>query len=752
VNVDEVFRKLKPVMGEKLNVLWQEYILGDEATRQLIERSLRIILARRFHEAFDSEQVLLEPPPREVAVGDYPLGIIHYGSDQFYPFGLRESEMIQHIAIFGRSGSGKTNLAYLMLLNLIRAGKPFLVFDWKRNYRDLLSLPECRSLLIFTVGRGTFGFRFNPLLPPPGTPPTVWLKKLIEIMCHAYFLGEGVAVLLLRAIDALYRERGMYGTNFYEGKDRECWKKEGGKHLSDGDSRDLEPGAQGGGALGTPTMADVRDWLEAYGAKGREAGWMESAMRAVEVLCFGEVGCVLNSAESFDIAQLLEKSVVLELDALTNSDKTFLIESLLLWIHHYRMGQEDREHFKHAVFIEEAHHILLRKKQEQTGEESVTDVLLREIRELGECIICLDQHPSLISKPALGNTYTTFAMNLKHRGDIAMMKDCLLLDSEQAGYLGKLEVGWAVAKLQGRWFKPFLVRFPLLKLDKGAVTDQMIRRHMNNRLKDQDGLYGRISTAEGSSRVISAQESVSAGLGAPREVFPRIRVEDKREEKEGTECAIDLTTKEREFLEDVLEHETSCLSDRYECLGLSSRKGTDLQNLLLWKGFVYSEYVSFEKGRMKILCLTNKGKKALGLDTPRATRHGGVEHQYWKKTIAARLKDLGYAVQEEYPIGSGKTIDLIASRDDKQIADNQKTADGQKTAGSQKTAIEIETGKSDPASNARKCMDSGFRHIWIMFTSKKAKEEFLGKWKPPATERQTKIRVLWVGEDWNKWE
>jgi hypothetical protein len=732
VNVDEVFRKLKPVMGEKLNVLWQEYILGDEATRQLIERSLRIILARRFHEAFDSEQVLLEPPPREVAAGDYPLGIIHYGSDQFYPFGLRESEMIQHVAIFGRSGSGKTNLAYLMLLNLIRAGKPFLVFDWKRNYRDLLSLSECRNLLVFTVGRGTFGFRFNPLLPPPGTSPTVWLKKLIEIMCHAYFLGEGVAVLLLRAIDALYRERGMYGSSPYEGKSRECRNKGGGRHLSHGDSEDLELGAQGDRALGTPTMADVRDWLEAYGAKGREAGWMESAMRAVEVLCFGEVGCVLNSAESFDIAQLLEKSVVLELDALTNSDKTFLIESLLLWIHHYRMGQEDREHFKHAVFVEEAHHILLRKKQEQTGEESVTDVLLREIRELGECIICLDQHPSLISKPALGNTYTTFAMNLKHRGDIAMMKDCLLLDSEQAGYLGKLEVGWGVAKLQGRWFKPFLVRFPLLKLDKGAVTDEIIRRHMNNRLKEQDGLYGRISTAEGFSRVISAQESVSAGLGAPREVFPGIPVEDKREEKEGTECAIDLTTKEREFLEDVLKHETSSISDRYKRLLLSSRKGTYCQHSLLSKGFLSFEFVSFGKGRIKILSLTKKGKKALGYETARQTRHGGAEHEYWKKTVAARLKDLGYAVQEEYPIGSGKTIDLVASRE------------------GQKIAIEIETGKSDPESNARKCMDSGFRHIWLMFTNKKAKEEFLREWHTPTTERQTKIRVLCVREDWNE--
>jgi hypothetical protein len=229
-----------------------------------------------------------------------------------------------------------------------------------------------------------------------------------------------------------------------------------------------------------PTVADVRDYLAAYGAKGREAGWMESATRAIEVLCFGEMGNVLNSPSPFDIARLLDHRIILELDALTNADKTFLIESLLLWIHHYRMGQRQREDFKHALVIEEAHHILLGKKQEVTGEETVTDILLREIRELGESVLCLDQHPSLISKPALGNTYTTFAFNLKHRGDIAMIQDCLHLDSEQAGYLGRLEVGWAVVKLQGRWFFPFLIKLPLVHLDKGGVTDEHLRQRFSD--------------------------------------------------------------------------------------------------------------------------------------------------------------------------------------------------------------------------------------------------------------------------------
>jgi len=658
VNIDEVFRKLKPAMGDKLDVLWQEYILSDQATRQLIEKTLRITLARRYDEAFDSEQVLLEPPPEELARGEYPLGIIHYGEDRFYPFGLREHEFIQHIGLFGRSGSGKTNVAYLVLLNLVRAGKPFLVFDWKRNYRDLLSLPEFKDLLVFTVGRDVSGFRFNPLIPPPGTPATVWLKKLIEIMCHAYFLGEGVAVLLLRAIDALYQESGMY-----TGEVRRC-----------------------------PTMADVRDWLVAYRAKGREAGWMESAMRAVEVLCFGEMGSALNDDSSFDIERLLEKRVILELDALTNSDKTFLIEALLLWIHHFRMGQKERERFKHAVIIEEAHHILLRKKQEVTGEETVTDVLLREIRELGECIICLDQHPSLISKPALGNTYATFAMNLKHRGDIAMIKDCLLLDSEQAGYLGKLEIGWAVTKLQGRWFKPFLVKFPLVTLEKGSVTDATVRSHMET----VDEKWSAVAKSHRSvSGVISTREGFSSVHGRQKEDIPAISVSEKRGEQK-KECAINLTTKEREFLKDVLQHATSSITERYRRLCVSSRIGNNIQHSLLVKGLLSCAFVSFDKGRIKVLCLKEKGREVLGYDRAHATRHGGIEHQYWKEKVAAKLRECGYTVEEEYPIGEGKTVDLVARKDGKSIA------------------IEIETGKSDAVSNIRKCLEAGLDVVVVV--------------------------------------
>jgi hypothetical protein len=650
MKIDEVFRKLRPLMGPKLDLLWQEYVVADASVRGQIERILRIELAQRLNETFESSYILLKMPPSEIAAGDYPVGQICYAKKEYYPFGIREEEFIQHVGIFGRSGSGKTNLAYLLVLDLVKAGKPFLVFDWKRNYRDLLSLPQCKDLIVLTVGRNVAQFRFNPLLPPPGTQATVWLKKLIEVICHAYFLGEGVTVLLMRTIDSLYKRYGLY---------------------------DDQP-------VRIPTMSEVKDFLLERKPKGREAGWMESALRAVEVLCFGEMGHVLNSEKPMDITSLLNKQVILELDALTNADKTFLIESLLLWIHHYRMGQETRENFKHAIIIEEAHHILLRKKQEATGEETVTDIILREIRELGEAVICIDQHPSLISKPALGNTYTTFAFNLKHRGDLAMMQDCLLLDSEQTDYLGRLEVGWAVVKLQGRWFWPFLIKLPLIEVNKGNVNDLMIgqRARLYTQPADSEAISG------GRADFVAEVSQDSQKISIPEK--------DKEEDENG--CAIKLTTQDRKFMLDVYQYPVSFVTERYSRLGLSARKGNEIQQALLNNHLLTSANISIDRKIIKILGLTEQGRNVLGIKT-QSSREGGLVHRYWQHRLAEHLKSCGYNVEIEAPVGNGKTIDIVAERDGKRIA------------------FEIETGNSDVATNIQKCLKAKFDKIIVVAVS-----------------------------------
>lgn len=50
-----------------------------------------------------------------------------------------------------------------------------------------------------------------------------------------------------------------------------------------------------------------------------------------------------------------------------------------------------KESVEDIIVIEEAHHVLLKHPAQQT--EPITDVLLREVRELGEAVITIDHEP-----------------------------------------------------------------------------------------------------------------------------------------------------------------------------------------------------------------------------------------------------------------------------------------------------------------------------------------------------------------------
>jgi len=666
MDFEEKIRKLRPIIGEKkAKSLWLEYSIYPEHRREL-EGIVNALYEKHIADLTQSGNIYLVPPSEDKVRGEYQLGTVHYGDKPYYPFGLREDDWIQHVGIFGRTGSGKTNVGFLIVNGLKEKKKPFLIFDWKRNYRDLFGSIEYKDLLVFTVGRDISSFSFNPLIPPKGTLPTVWLKKLIEIMCHAYYLGEGVAYLLQKAIDSVFQERKIYE-----------------------------------GSTNYPTLLDVKKWLESYKARGREAQWMDSTIRLMGTLCFGEISRVLNAKNSLSMEDMLKIEAVFELDALTNADKIFFIESLILWIHHYRLQEESREKFKHAIIIEEAHHVLLKKKQSR---ESIMDVLLREIRELGESIILIDQHPSLISVPSFGNTNCTIAMNLKHRLDVNGISSAMLLEESEQEYLGLLEIGSGIIKLQNRITKPFLVKFPHFAVKKGSVTDEQIKRIMSG---------------------YSANSVNPLPDEKPKEDIRPIRKEDKIRENQH-----EITEDEKRLLIDVMEYPISGIAERYKRLSFSVYKGNKIRDSLISNGFFKSYDISTFEGRVNYLDLTDKGEKVLqemGFKIEKK-REGGPEHEYWKYRIGELFKGKGYQVEIEKPVGEGKTVDIIASKDGERMA------------------IEIETGKSDVDKNMLKCLNEGFSKITMVPLNAITKIEILEKIREMSLDNSNKIAILELKE------
>lgn len=558
--VKELCRRLKPVIGEQAERIWMGYVAEDETGKAQLLDYLEILAAQKFNASLDDQGPGLLPPGASAAEGEYPLGDVAYNGRPMYPFGLRESEWPQHVGVFGRSGSGKTNLGFLIVQELMKAGKPVLVFDWKRNYRDLATLPGFEDLAIYTGGRSTAPLRFNPLIPPPDTSPQTWIKKLIAVLAHAYLLGDGVMFLLQEAIDQTYSDFGVYGESI------ERW----------------------------PTFHDVLDRLRARKAAGREAGWMSSALRALGSVCFGEMDTLVNHGHD-RVEELLVRPVVLELDALTQSDKVFVTQALLLWIHHLRMTEPTRETLKSAIIIEEAHHILSGERRSLVGGQGVMELAFREIREFGTAIILLDQMPSTIAPSALANTYAVFCFNLKHRADVTAMTSAMLMDDDEKAVLGNLQIGEAVVRLQGRSAKPFMIHIPEFEIQKGAFTDTHVKQHMTK--------LGLLS--------VRRQESTR-----PRAHLSRADVDAEHE----TPIAA-IADPQQVLLSDIASYPESGIAERYKRLGLSVRQGQKTKESLLARGLIQEEIQTTSRGKLRVIRLTEEGRLCLdpAPDTPAST-------------------------------------------------------------------------------------------------------------------------------------
>jgi DNA helicase HerA-like ATPase len=105
---------------------------------------------------------LLEPPGRKASKGEILIGDIKYNRKKLQSLYLKKEDFLKQVGIFAITGEDKTNLAYLLALQLVKSKTPFMVIDWKRSWRNFLSLenkhPELKSVQVLTVGRDILPF------------------------------------------------------------------------------------------------------------------------------------------------------------------------------------------------------------------------------------------------------------------------------------------------------------------------------------------------------------------------------------------------------------------------------------------------------------------------------------------------------------------------------------------------------------------------------------------------------------------
>ena len=572
-------------------------------------------------------------------------------------FGLREKEFLRHIGIFGITGSGKSNAVFKIIDELVKKGKHIFVLDWKAQYRHYLSHRPDKDILIFGIGNKNIpSFQFNPLIPPPGIDPAQYLEHICQIVANSYYCGEGVISLLRKSISSLYDKFKVYT----------------------------------GSATKFPTFQDILDMTKEQERKGRSRDWQESTIRSLEAICSGGLSRIVNvQSPTMQLSELLNRHVILELGDLSESQKKFVIQSLLTYLYYYSMKREIREELKNVIIIEEAHHIL-RDHSKSTVKEPISDVILKEIREFGTGIIIVDQNPSLISVPALANNYTTIGMYTKHGSDISALSKAMFLSQDEKEYLGRLECGYGIVKLAGRVFDPFLVKFPLMPIKKGSITDSFVEKHM-----ELQG-YSRYSALEssqttGSGEILTYSGSDKKEESAEKSDIPACAGDDTVDSP-ASEQMRDIMTR---MVKDIDDYPFDGIASRNKRLNISSRKGHEAIERLMHAGLISKQEIREPSGRRILLEIIPEVRIALieqgaNLKLVDPKKDGGIVHRYWNHTIAQMNRRRGFQVELEKHIDGNGFIDQVVKAGNKQIA------------------IEIETGKSSPIETIEHNLSLGF--------------------------------------------
>ena len=628
MNIEKITTKLKPLNPEKVAHWLKTRELADPELKTLIEKQ---IISTAYQTLGDfHNKILLSLPPENKAKGSINLGSILYDKEK-HSFGISNTELLQNVGIFGRSGSGKTNLAFHIIKQLDFHRIPYLFFDNKRTLRHLI--PGLRNKVnVYTPGRSLSKFSFNPFVTPPGLETPVYVNQLVDVLASAFTLGDGSRSILQKAIFSCYEQ---------------------GNH--------------------SPLIKDIIAEIEKIESKERVRGWKISALRALETLSFSNI--TTNKISQEELTQkLIEGNTIIEMDGLGDGARKFLIPILYQWIFQVKLCSSIREKLTMAVFIDEAHLIF-----DNRSSGTLMERLLRQTRELGVATVVMDQTPSLMSKVVLANCYTNIFLNLVSASDHSKAAAVCLLDADEKKYFSMLPVGQGIVKLQDRWMSPVLVKFPLVNINKGSVTDDILAR------------YSAINKAKttGSGRNTPILKHNYSMLQPDFGQVPRIPLYD-----------IPLEEPAFAFIEDVLAFPDDGVKARYKRLDMSIGTANRLKDQLLAQGWLEDQTVDIGQTRKVILRLTKQSKDALGLDIP-DPQHGSIVHEYWKRFFAQRFGEQGYHVEFEVPRQSGR-VDVVAKKENEKIA------------------IEIETGKSNFIRNVQQDLVTKYDKIIVVATDKSA--------------------------------
>lgn len=371
-------------------------------------------------------------------------------------FKLALKDLTKHLAVFGLTGSGKTNTMHHLLVQLWKKHRiPFMVIEpAKAEYRALANMPELRDdLLIISAGinqSSVCPLRMNPFAFNPGRDHDAnrvhvltHIDRLKATFNSSFPMYASMPYILEEAILQVYRERGWdlgRSVNRYV----DIYKEDFSDYL--------------------PTLYDlylkVDSIVQSKGYYQEQQMNIQAALKArLASLMVGAKGSMFNCLHSIPDEDLWNRPVVVELDNMGDDDeKAFLMGLLVSKLYEYRkatFGQNTPAGGipKHVLVIEEAHRLLANVPEVAAGMETANVKgkavsafvdMLSEIRALGQSVMVVDQLPSRVSPNIVKGTGAKIIHRLLAKDDREAVGHTMGLSDNQIDDLCLLHTGECV--------------------------------------------------------------------------------------------------------------------------------------------------------------------------------------------------------------------------------------------------------------------------------------------------------------------
>ncbi|MEW6686067.1 MAG: hypothetical protein AB1393_07675 [Candidatus Edwardsbacteria bacterium] len=390
--------------------------------RELVQSYAKSV-ERRLMPKLLKEQFHSEVPDSNVFSGSIHLG---YVAENNVPVRLTLNQLNQNIFTCGRLGSGKTNLNFNIIPQVVGQGIRCEICDFKQEYRDLLTLPECRPMVILNPDNN----KFNPLKPIGN--PKGYIQFFWDAFQQDFNLRPETKQMLINYTDELYKLYDVYSSGRY-----------------------------------SPTMFDLYDFLNEKTEKSSQ-----KIYRCLEVISsiINRIGDMINCSSGYSLDNF--KVVSYEMDNLSEDLRSWLLKLRQKNLFEQGLKNRERNILRNIHIFDEAK-MVFGKSRIGDSTNYIKDVVTQQ-RALGIGLIISDQNPSELADFIRNNIYTQICFHLVHPKEIRSAAISLGGNESTQIRIARLAIPYALVSL-GHYPYPFLMRIPRCKVKEHIINDELER-------------------------------------------------------------------------------------------------------------------------------------------------------------------------------------------------------------------------------------------------------------------------------------